>query len=117
MSFIANESSLVHYRPLRLPTDSCVSLESGSHISRAELIDVSSTGARLSGLAPLPADAQVTLHKLDRRFPAEVVRSDEHHVALRFARPLSDTDVNLLRGVGGGKQSWSASQRSFREMT
>ena len=107
----------MHYRPLRLPTDSCVSLEYHGKVSRAELINVSSTGARLSGIGRLPADAPVTLHKLDRRFPAIVVRSDEQYVALRFASSLSDTDVNLLKGVGGGKQTWSASQRPFRELS
>ncbi len=107
----------MHYRPLRLPTDSYVSVEYHGNVGLAELINVSSTGARLSGHSPLPADAEVTLRKLDWRFPAIVVRSDEQYVALRFASPLSDTDINLLRGVGGGKQTWSASQRPFREMS
>ena len=105
------------YRPLRHPTDSYVSVEYLGAVSRAELINVSSTGARLSGLDPLPADAQVIVRRLDWHFPAIVVRSDEQYVALRFAHPLSDTDINLLRGVGGGKQPWSGSQRTFREMS
>lgn len=108
----------MRYRILRYPTDIEVRVERGDELCRARLVNISSTGAKLTQLPLLPAGARVSLCYLHLRFPTEVVWSKERLTGLRFLTPLAEGDLNLLRGAGGHRPgAWGVSHGSFRELT
>lgn len=107
----------MRYRPQRFPADIEVRVERNDEVQRAQLINVSSTGAKLTGLPPLPPETRVTICHLHLRFPAQVLWSKERLTGVRFVTPLSSGDLNLLRGVDGRRTGvWGLSQGPLREL-
>ena len=108
----------MRYRDTRLPSGTELKLEYGQQVLRAELADISTTGARLRQLGALPPGVLVTLCQLHLRFPARVVWSADGLTGVRFTQPLSTTDLNALRGAIGSAGSWgSSSHHAFRELS
>ena len=108
----------MRYRDTRLPSGTELRIEHDDQVSRVELVNISSTGARLKQLGNLPEGALVTLCHLHLRFPARVMWSTEAQTGVRFARPLSTSDVNALRGaISGVSARGSPSSHAFRELS
>lgn len=109
----------MRYRNQRLPSDNDVRLEHDGSVERVQLVDISSSGAKALHLEALPRDALVTVCHLNLRIPARVVWSDDEQTAMRFVRPLSTTDRDVLRGARGGRMAgWgSSAQHGFRELS
>lgn len=109
----------MRYRDQRFPSDKDVWLEHDGSSERVQLADISSSGARLLVLEPLPAGTLVTIRHLHLRVQGRVIRSDEEYTAVRFVMPLSTTDRDVLRGAKGGQMAgWGVSgQHGFREMS
>lgn len=91
----------MRYREQRYPADTALRIEFGERVERAHLVNVSATGARLSQLAPLPSGTVLNLCYLSIRLSASVIWSNQRQTGIRFTRPISMGDVNVLRGAGG----------------
>ncbi len=109
----------MRYRDQRFPSDKDVWLDHDGSSERAQLMDVSSSGARLLLLEQVPAGTLVTLRHLHLRVQARIIRSDDQHTAVRFVVPLSTTDRDVLRGAKGGRMAgWgTSSYHGFRELS
>lgn len=107
----------MRYRVPRYPANSELGIEHEGTQHRARLVDISSTGARLRGIAALTDDAQVTLCHLYRRIGARVVWSKEHYFGVEFLQPLGAEDLAALRGVMASQMRvGAAGHHSFREL-
>ena len=108
----------MRYRDTRLPSGTELRIEHDDQVSRVELVNISSTGARLKQLGNLPEGALVTLCHLHLRFPARVMWSDEAQTGVRFARALSTSDMTALRVATGRGGAWgSSAHHGFRELS
>lgn len=78
----------------------------------AQVVNISASGARLTGLGPLASEALVIICYLHHRVRGRVVWSNEKQTAVRFASPLPMADVQALRGAAGRSLgSWGAGER------
>lgn len=69
----------------------------GSEERKARLIDISRTGARVSG-ENLPHDGQEVCFRIGNvQVLGEVVRSDKDHCAVAFDLPMATIEVNRIR--------------------
>ncbi len=109
----------MRYREMRLPCDTEVTALLGEAARRVRFANLSRTGARLLGLGRVPRGALVTLVHLNTRISARVIWTDDRQAGLRFVTPLSDSDLNALRGVTRPRPgAWvPVSVRPFRELT
>lgn len=107
------------HRSLRFPADTSLRVKYKDELHWARLVNVSTVGARLAQLPPMPKDASVTLCYLDCRIPARVVWAAGRHIGVRFEAPLSPTNVNALRGSGSANVgAWGTSLAGpFRELS
>ena len=108
----------MRYRDTRLPSGQDLKVEYGRQVLRVELVNVSTTGARLKQLGHLPQGTLVTLCHLHWRFPARVVWSEDALTGVRFVQLLSATDMTALRGAIGHVGVWgSSAHHGFRELS
>jgi hypothetical protein len=93
----------MHYRPPRFAAHLNLEVEHGSEIHQAQLVSISSKGARISKPDGLPPDAQVMLRYLHLRVPARAVWSLGRMTGLEFPTHLSGPNLYMLRkGCGEG---------------
>jgi len=85
------------YRPPRLPSDLGVTLVRGGTRHPARVVNVSRTGACVTGPRGLDTGDRVDLVATSLRLGARVVRVTAPGVALRFVTDLSKTDLTRLR--------------------
>ena len=106
------------YRPPRLPSDLGVTLVSGGKRHRARIVNVSQTGALVSGPENVRVGARVDLVATSLRLSARVVRADPAGLALRFATELSKSDLTRLRRAvhRGAAGTGSQPVHRFREL-
>ena len=98
----------MRYRQQRFPADAQVRLERAGTQSRARLVNISPTGARLSDVGLLPTGELVILSHLTSLISARVVWSNERQTGVAFGRPLTQAQVNSIRGVGDAASgTWS----------
>ena len=95
-------------RSTRLPSDTELRVMHADEVFRVLLVNISTTGARLDHLGRLPQDAHVTLSHLQMRVPAYVAWSDDKQTGVRFAAPLSPTDLDILGKAVGGEGVWAS---------
>ena len=107
----------MRHRQPRFAADTQVRVEHAGLLSRARLINVSSSGARLADLGILPRGELVALSYLNTQVRARVVWSNERQTGVAFVQPLSQTEVNSIRGVGGPNAAGSWSSMPFRELS
>ena len=108
----------MRYRDHRYAADTSVRIAYEDEVENLELLDISSTGARIQHLEPLPLGALVTVCYLHLRVPARVVRSSDTETGVRFVTSLSADDLKAIRGSKGGHfGNWGRSgQHGFREL-
>lgn len=85
----------------RLRADAAVRIFHRDEGYRVDLLEASSTGARLSRLKPLPADSRVTIRYLHLSVRARVEWSDGTLASLRFQAPLASEDLRILLEAAG----------------
>lgn len=109
----------MRYREMRLPCDTELAASLGDEMRRLRFVNISASGARVEGLAPLPRDALVVLHHLGVRHATRVVWANERQAGLRFVRSLSAAELGHLRGTGGPRLGgWAPpGQPRLRELT
>lgn len=105
----------MRFRPMRLPCDTHVRLVQRGEERPARLVNLGSSGARLSGGGPVSPGDAVTLAHLGLAVKATVVWRRGTEAGLRFVQPLGDRDLATLRGAGM-PSGWRGGG-SFREMT
>lgn len=96
----------MRYRNQRLPSATDLRVEYGDELCRAQLVNISTSGARLTQLGNLPPDLLVWLCYLNARYPARVVWSSDWQTGVRFVVPLSNAEVSALRGAGRLAAGW-----------
>jgi hypothetical protein len=69
----------------------------GDKSYRANVSNVSTGGARLTGVGHLPAEAQLTLLYLHLCVRARVAWSDDTDTGVRFLAPLDPEDLQILQ--------------------
>ena len=109
----------MRYRDHRWPADTAVRVTYDDEIHNVDLVNISSNGARIEHLEPLPEGSLVTICYLNIRLPARVVRSSDAETGVRFVTSLSAADLSVLRGAKGRHSgSWGASShQGFRELS
>lgn len=104
-------SAAPRYREYRCPCAASVVALTGEGRQRAEIVNISSTGARLSGAEGLEEGATLRLEVMAGMEPlkAEVRWVRGALAGLRFARPLGPEMIARLRGVAGAPPArpWS----------
>ncbi len=102
------------FRHQRFPADTVLRVAYEHKAMEAELVNISTTGARFEGPDYLPPGALVHLCYLHTRIPARVVWSNDAQTGVRFVMPLSSNDLNALRGAGGRLAgSWGSHRYHF----
>lgn len=108
----------MRYRDQCFPSDTMLRVEYADQIHRAQLVNVSTTGARLRDLDLPAVGSRVTLCFPHLRFPARVVWSSSREVGVRFVLALLSPDLNMLCGTGGGRAAgWGGSYGLLRELS
>lgn len=107
----------MRYRQPRFAADMQVRVEHAGSQHRARLVNVSPSGARLADLGTFPLGELVVLSHLTAQVRARVVWSNERQTGVAFVRPLSQSEVNSIRGVGGANAAGTWSPMPFRELT
>ena len=107
----------MRHRQPRFAADIEVRVECDGSLSRTRLVNVSPSGARLAGLGTLPPGELVVLSYLNARVRARVVWSNERQMGVAFIRPLSQAEVNALRGTDSANAAGSWSSMQFRELS
>ena len=87
----------MQHRDERLPADVAIRVFHGDRSYRATVANVSTGGARLSGVGGLPAEAQVTLLYLHLCVRARVAWSEEDDTGVRFLAPLDPAELQVLQ--------------------
>lgn len=107
----------MRYRDQRYPSDIGLRLVCGDALHSVQLVNISTTGARLKCSSRLPKDALVTLQYLNERISARVTWSNEHETGVRFVTLLSQSNVTAIRGASGGpSRGWGIPAQGFREL-
>ena len=107
----------MRYRDQRFPSDILLRVEHGDQVHRAQVANVSTTGARLRHLDPLAPETRVTLCFLHLRFPAQVAWAKDQEIGVQFVIALSAPDLTMFRGASGGRAAgWGGSYGAFREL-
>ena len=91
----------MHHRNPRFAANLNLVVEHGAEIHQAQLVSISSNGARISQEGGLPPDAQVMLRYLHLRIPARTVWSVGRMTGLEFPTHLSNANLFTLRKGGG----------------
>jgi hypothetical protein len=106
----------MRHREYRYPADIGVRLAFDYDVRDAELVNISASGARIRHSELLPTGTLVTICHLHLRVPARVVRSNGEETAVRFAMPLSASDLSAIRG--SKSHTWGAvTYQVFRELS
>jgi hypothetical protein len=90
----------MQYRDPRFPSDKQLTVIIRDQVCPAQLINISSTGARLGQIEPLPRNTLLTVSYLLHRFSAQVMWTDGEFTGVRFLVPLSRSELNVLRRDG-----------------
>lgn len=90
----------MQYRDPRFPADKQLHVIIRDQAHPAQLINISSTGARLGQIGTLPRNTLLTLCHLHYRFSAQVMWTDGEFTGVRFLVPLSRSELNALRREG-----------------
>lgn len=91
----------MRYREARFPADTPLRVLVGDETLGANLVNVSTTGARLGQMQGVPRHARLTLAYLHHRYPAQVVWTEGGKAGIRFLVPLSKSDLTILRREAG----------------
>lgn len=83
-------------RNQRFPSDLGLRITHDGELCRAELVNISSSGARLKCSRHLPEGALVLLQHLNTPCEAEVVWSNDRGTGVRFTRPLSPSALKAI---------------------
>ena len=104
----------MQYRPHRYPTDYAVSISTSAGQGRAHVVDVSRTGARLSGVDGLQRGDKVRLDVLSHKVDAVVLWSRSGHAGITFRPAISDHMVDVLRKRVDGRRQHPSTHPGFR---
>lgn len=108
----------MRYREMRIPCDTEIVVTLGDEVRRARFVNISPSGARLTGLGQVPEGAVVTLRHLGRSWIARVAWCRDGQVGLRFPVSLSDGEIGFLRGTSARTGVWAPSAAPrFRELS
>ena len=107
----------MRYRQPRFAADTQVRIGDAAAQSRARLVNISSTGARLADLGVRTRGEMLILSHLSARICVRVVWSNERLTGVAFGQPRSQTQVNSIRGVGDSAASGTWSFKPLRELT
>lgn len=109
----------MHYREHRWPCDYPVTVRMASGALRSEVINISSTGARLSPIDRVVAGDRIVLEIAGQSHPADVRWQRGGLCGLRFVRPISPRDLGLIRHAElrhVPPRSWRAPAPPLREL-
>lgn len=107
------------YREHRWPCDYPVSVRTAGGALRSEVINISSTGARLSPIDRVVAGDRIVLEIAGQSHPAEVRWQRGELCGLRFVRPISPRELGLIRRAElrhVPSRGWAAPTRPLREL-
>ena len=90
-------------REKRLPTDAAIRVFHEAQAYRADAVNISANGASLIGVGRLPRAAKVTICYLHLCIRAEVAWSTAEQTGVRFAAPLTSSQLKALRASGPGR--------------
>ena len=86
-------------REYRSPTDAAIRVWHQDQCQRATALNISSGGACLGGMAPLPVNAWVTVQYLHLNIRAHVAWSEPEVVGVNFQTRLTDDQVKALQSA------------------
>ncbi len=86
-------------REKRSPTEAAIRLWHNNQCHRAIALNISTGGARLDGVAPLPVNAWVTVQYLHLNIRAQVAWTEPGVIGVRFATPLTIEQARALQGA------------------
>ena len=100
----------MQYRPHRYPTDYRLTVTAAGRRETALIVDVSRTGARLSGIEGLQRGDKIDLDVLSNRVESVVLWSRSGFAGVPFRPAINDHMVDVLRKrVDGHRQFGGAS--------
>jgi hypothetical protein len=84
---------------MRHPTDAAIRVWHENQSFRAVALNISTGGARLGGLAPLPLNAKVTIQYIHLTLRAQVVWRERNLTGVRFMTRLTSKQAYALQGA------------------
>ena len=106
----------MQYRPHRYQTDFAVSVSTTAGTCGAKVVNVSRTGAELSGLDGLQRGDKIRIDVLSHKVDAVVLWSRSHNAGVTFRPAISDHMVDVLRKRVDGRQKAGRIGFRFPEM-
>ncbi len=104
----------MQYRPHRYPTDCSVNVSTPDGPHCAHVVDVSRTGARLSGLDGLQRGDKVRIDVLSHKVDAVVLWARSGNAGITFRPAISDHLVDVLRKRVDGRRQHPSTHPGFR---
>ncbi|MEP0315533.1 PilZ domain-containing protein [Hyphomonas sp.] len=108
----------MRYRQHRYVSDRMVRVSFGAETETVRLSNISTTGARVSGLRPLEPGQRVNLCQRHFQVPAKVVWSNSQQTGLVFLEALSPAGLQEISGTLGQSSGPSGGWHGhgFREL-
>jgi hypothetical protein len=107
----------MRYRPTRHPTDYPTRVRSDLRTAEARIINVSSSGCRLSGITGLHKGQLLTLQIMCSTVTGTVSWISETRVGISFTVPLNTRQIEVARYVKGSSHGTYRTTVGFSELT